>query len=71
VKNYFVMVILTFSFFLSFFFASYGFYYGAALLTQSSAVLYVSLFAHFCQMLFLTVVENPRIPTFSSVFLHS
>lgn len=39
----------------------YCFYYGAALLTQSSTVLYVSLFAHFCQLLFLSVVENPHI----------
>eukprot|EP01111_Echinosteliopsis_oligospora_P018369 TRINITY_DN8385_c0_g1_i1.p1 TRINITY_DN8385_c0_g1~~TRINITY_DN8385_c0_g1_i1.p1 ORF type:complete len:481 (+),score=77.89 TRINITY_DN8385_c0_g1_i1:120-1445(+) len=39
----------------------YSFYYGAALITQSSVVLYVSLFAHFCQILFLTFVENPHI----------
>lgn len=39
----------------------YCFYYGAALLTQSSTVLYVSLLAHFCQLLFLAVVENPHI----------
>lgn len=39
----------------------YCFYYGAALITQSSTVLYVSLFAHFCQLIFLALVENPHI----------
>eukprot|EP01113_Clastostelium_recurvatum_P001576 TRINITY_DN10642_c0_g1_i5.p1 TRINITY_DN10642_c0_g1~~TRINITY_DN10642_c0_g1_i5.p1 ORF type:complete len:772 (-),score=167.47 TRINITY_DN10642_c0_g1_i5:94-2361(-) len=39
----------------------YGFYYGTALLSQSTTVLYVSLFAHFCQLLFLSLVEDPHI----------
>ncbi|EFA80267.1 Phosphatidylethanolamine N-methyltransferase [Heterostelium album PN500] len=39
----------------------YSFYYGASLISQSYTVLYVSLFAHFCQMLFLVLVEDPHI----------
>ncbi|KYR02205.1 Phosphatidylethanolamine N-methyltransferase [Tieghemostelium lacteum] len=39
----------------------YTFYYGASLITQSYTVLYVSLFAHVCQLLFLVVVEDPHI----------
>lgn len=38
----------------------YAFFYGFSLITRSYPVLYVSLFAHFCQMLFLTLVEDPR-----------
>mmetsp|Transcript_27502 Transcript_27502/g.38785 ORF Transcript_27502/g.38785 Transcript_27502/m.38785 type:complete len:650 (-) Transcript_27502:29-1978(-) len=39
----------------------YSFFYGASLLTQSYTVLYVSLFGHFCQLAFLSLVENPHI----------
>jgi len=39
----------------------YTFYYGASLLSQSYTVLYVSLLGHFCQLLFLGLVENPHI----------
>eukprot|EP01132_Coremiostelium_polycephalum_P009119 gene9119-11175_t len=39
----------------------YTFYYGASLISQSYTVLYVSLFAHFCQLLFLVLVEDPHI----------
>ncbi|KAK5575043.1 hypothetical protein RB653_010298 [Dictyostelium firmibasis] len=39
----------------------YTFYYGASLITQSYTVLYVSLFAHFCQLIFLVLVEDPHI----------
>eukprot|EP01116_Phalansterium_solitarium_P021730 TRINITY_DN6889_c0_g1_i3.p1 TRINITY_DN6889_c0_g1~~TRINITY_DN6889_c0_g1_i3.p1 ORF type:complete len:722 (-),score=265.98 TRINITY_DN6889_c0_g1_i3:333-2498(-) len=39
----------------------YSFYYGAAFLTQSSTVLYVSFFAHFAQIVFLNCVETPHI----------
>jgi len=39
----------------------YAFYYGAALLTQSYYVLYISLLAHCFQLVFLSVVENPHI----------
>eukprot|EP01117_Protostelium_nocturnum_P000747 TRINITY_DN1092_c0_g1_i1.p1 TRINITY_DN1092_c0_g1~~TRINITY_DN1092_c0_g1_i1.p1 ORF type:complete len:701 (-),score=202.25 TRINITY_DN1092_c0_g1_i1:178-2280(-) len=39
----------------------YSFFYGASLLTQSHTVLYVSLFGHFCQLAFLSFVENPHI----------
>lgn len=39
----------------------YTFYYGCSLISQSYVVLYVSFFAHFCQMLFLVFVENPHI----------
>ncbi|GAM26451.1 hypothetical protein SAMD00019534_096260 [Acytostelium subglobosum LB1] len=39
----------------------YTFYYGASLISQNYVVLYVSLFAHFCQMLFLVLVEDPHI----------
>ena len=38
----------------------YMFYYGASLIAQSYTVLYVSLWAHFCQLLFLSLVEDPR-----------
>jgi phosphatidylethanolamine N-methyltransferase len=39
----------------------YAFYYGASVLSRSYTVLNVSFFAHFCQMLFLVLVENPHI----------
>lgn len=39
----------------------YAFYYGSSIISRSYAVLYVSFFAHFCQMMFLVFVENPRI----------
>lgn len=39
----------------------YSFYYGTALITQSYTVFYVSLFAHLCQLAFLSKVENPHI----------
>eukprot|EP01120_Amphizonella_sp_Union-15-10_P014790 TRINITY_DN7316_c0_g1_i1.p1 TRINITY_DN7316_c0_g1~~TRINITY_DN7316_c0_g1_i1.p1 ORF type:complete len:731 (-),score=105.58 TRINITY_DN7316_c0_g1_i1:1-2193(-) len=39
----------------------YAFFYGVSLISQSYTVLYVSLFGHFCQLLFLEVVENPHI----------
>eukprot|EP01121_Diplochlamys_sp_Union-15-3_P008041 TRINITY_DN2101_c0_g2_i3.p1 TRINITY_DN2101_c0_g2~~TRINITY_DN2101_c0_g2_i3.p1 ORF type:complete len:397 (-),score=53.40 TRINITY_DN2101_c0_g2_i3:91-1221(-) len=39
----------------------YAFFYGASLIAQSYTVLYVSLFGHFCQLLFLGIVENPHI----------
>lgn len=39
----------------------YSFYYGAALITQSDIVFYISLFGHLCQMAFLVWVENPHI----------
>jgi phosphatidylethanolamine N-methyltransferase len=43
----------------------YSFYYGLSLITRSYVVLYVSLFAHFCQLLFLVVVEDPRALSYS------
>jgi len=39
----------------------YLFMYGASLLGQSYAILYVSLFAHVCQLFFLNFVETPHI----------
>eukprot|EP01104_Vermistella_antarctica_P009439 TRINITY_DN242_c1_g1_i1.p1 TRINITY_DN242_c1_g1~~TRINITY_DN242_c1_g1_i1.p1 ORF type:complete len:800 (-),score=263.30 TRINITY_DN242_c1_g1_i1:68-2323(-) len=39
----------------------YSFFYGATLISQSYTVLYVSLIGHFCQLAFLTYVENPHI----------
>eukprot|EP01102_Stenamoeba_stenopodia_P009549 TRINITY_DN2829_c0_g1_i1.p1 TRINITY_DN2829_c0_g1~~TRINITY_DN2829_c0_g1_i1.p1 ORF type:complete len:753 (-),score=210.08 TRINITY_DN2829_c0_g1_i1:210-2468(-) len=39
----------------------YSFFYGASLITQSSTIFYVSLIAHFCQLAFLALVENPHI----------
>lgn len=39
----------------------YSFFYGASLITQSSTIFYVSLIAHFCQLVFLALVENPHI----------
>eukprot|EP01087_Luapelamoeba_hula_P001905 TRINITY_DN116_c3_g1_i1.p1 TRINITY_DN116_c3_g1~~TRINITY_DN116_c3_g1_i1.p1 ORF type:complete len:654 (+),score=64.73 TRINITY_DN116_c3_g1_i1:81-2042(+) len=38
----------------------YAFYYGASLISQSYTVLYVSLAAHVCQLVFLNVVEEPH-----------
>lgn len=35
--------------------------YGASLIGQSYTILYVSLFAHVCQLLFLNLVETPHI----------
>jgi len=51
----------------------YAFYYGFSIITRSYTVLYVSLFAHFCQLLFLVVVEDPRaaLPLFLVPFLRS
>ena len=39
----------------------YAFFYGASMITQSYTVLYVSIVAHACQLIFLTIVENPHI----------
>jgi phosphatidylethanolamine N-methyltransferase len=39
----------------------YAFMYGMALLSRSYTVLYAGLFGHACQLVFLTVVENPHI----------
>ncbi|PRP86701.1 hypothetical protein PROFUN_02850 [Planoprotostelium fungivorum] len=39
----------------------YSFFYGASMITRSHTVLYVSLFGHFCQLVFLSWVENPHI----------
>ena len=39
----------------------YAFMYGFALLSRSYMVLYVGLFGHACQMIFLVLVENPHI----------
>jgi phosphatidylethanolamine N-methyltransferase len=39
----------------------YAFFYGLSLITQSTVVLYVSLFGHLCQLAFLAVVESPHI----------
>ncbi|KAJ3334910.1 phosphatidylethanolamine N-methyltransferase, partial [Gonapodya sp. JEL0774] len=39
----------------------YAHYYAATLVSQSYTVLFVSLFAHACQMAFLYLVENPHI----------
>ncbi|KAH3743594.1 Phosphatidylethanolamine N-methyltransferase [Pelomyxa schiedti] len=38
----------------------YAFFYGFALLTHSYIVLYVSLAAHVCQLVFLALVETPH-----------
>jgi phosphatidylethanolamine N-methyltransferase len=38
----------------------YAGYYGVSLITNSYAVLFVSLAAHMLQFAFLTFVENPR-----------
>lgn len=38
----------------------YSFFYGCALIARSYSVLYVSLFAHFCQLLFLAFFETPH-----------
>jgi hypothetical protein len=35
--------------------------YGASLIGQSYTILYVSLFAHICQLFFLNLVETPHI----------
>eukprot|EP01137_Pigoraptor_chileana_P013411 Opistho-2@66904 len=46
----------------------YMFFYGMSLITRSYIVLYASLTAHFCQFLFLGLVENPHIEkTYPSV----
>ncbi|XP_004363806.2 phosphatidylethanolamine N-methyltransferase [Capsaspora owczarzaki ATCC 30864] len=39
----------------------YLFFYGMSLVTRSYIVLYISLAAHFCQFVFLALVENPHI----------
>lgn len=39
----------------------YCFYYGSAMVTHSYTVLYVSVWAHVCQMIFLVFIENPHI----------
>lgn len=39
----------------------YLFMYGASLIGQSYTILYVSLFAHICQLFFLNLVETPHI----------
>ncbi len=39
----------------------YAFMYGFALLSRSYTVLYVGLFGHSCQLIFLVLVENPHI----------
>jgi len=38
----------------------YAGYYGISLMMASYMVLFVSLFAHAAQFVFLTLVENPR-----------
>lgn len=40
---------------------SYIGYYGLTLISRSYVVLYASLGAHFCQFVFLALVENPHI----------
>lgn len=39
----------------------YAFFYSAWIISQSETILYVSLFGHFCQLLFLHFVETPHI----------
>eukprot|EP00004_Rigifila_ramosa_P025899 TRINITY_DN7860_c0_g1_i1.p1 TRINITY_DN7860_c0_g1~~TRINITY_DN7860_c0_g1_i1.p1 ORF type:complete len:759 (-),score=183.84 TRINITY_DN7860_c0_g1_i1:16-2109(-) len=39
----------------------YSVYYAASLMTQSYTVLFVSLCAHLCQLIFLAYIENPHI----------
>ena len=39
----------------------YAFMYGFALMSRSYTVLYVGLFGHSCQLIFLVLVENPHI----------
>jgi phosphatidylethanolamine N-methyltransferase len=46
----------------------YCFYYGYAMICHSYTVLYVSIAAHICQMLFLVGIENPHIQkTYSTI----
>jgi phosphatidylethanolamine N-methyltransferase len=47
----------------------YAFFYGMSLLSQSYIVLYVSVFAHFAQLVFLTFAENPRMHTHPPLLL--
>jgi hypothetical protein len=49
----------------------YAFYYGFSLISQSYVVFYSSLLAHGMQMIFLAVVETPRILRDFSFFLSS
>ena len=45
----------------------YGFYYGLALMSHSYTVLYISIWGHCCQLMFLSLVEDPHIQrTFGS-----
>eukprot|EP00667_Euglena_gracilis_P002932 EG_transcript_2940 len=46
----------------------YCFYYGYAMICHSYTVLYVSIAAHICQMVFLVFIENPHIQkTYQSI----
>eukprot|EP00002_Diphylleia_rotans_P026004 TRINITY_DN5165_c0_g1_i1.p1 TRINITY_DN5165_c0_g1~~TRINITY_DN5165_c0_g1_i1.p1 ORF type:complete len:821 (+),score=166.76 TRINITY_DN5165_c0_g1_i1:53-2515(+) len=47
----------------------YSFYYGATLLSRSYTVFFVSVGAHFCQLVFLAFVENPHIANIYGEFV--